>query len=32
MADIKGMTYNAGNASVGTEQLNPHFYERKALI
>ena len=32
MADIKGMTYNAGNTSVGTEQLNPHFYERKALI
>lgn len=32
MADIKGMTYNAGSSSVGTEQLNPHFYERKALI
>lgn len=32
MADNKGMTYNAGSSSVGTEQLNPHFYERKALI
>ena len=27
-----GMTYNNGASSVGATQLNPHAYERKALI
>ena len=32
MAIKAGMTYNNGASSVGTTQLNPHAYERKALI
>ena len=32
MAIKAGMTYNNGASSVGATQLNPHAYERKALI
>lgn len=32
VATKAGMTYNDGASSVGAEQLNPHFYERKALV
>ena len=32
MAIKAGMTYNNGASSVGASQLNPHAYERKALI
>lgn len=32
VATKAGMTYNDGASSVGSEQLNPHFFERKALV
>lgn len=31
-ATKQGMTYNDGASSVGSTQLNPHFFERKALV
>lgn len=31
-ATKQGMTYNKGKSTVGTVQLNPHAFERKALI
>ena len=32
VATKQGMTYNKGASTVGTVQLNPHAFERKALI
>lgn len=32
VATKQGMTYNDGASSVGTTQLNPFFFERKALV
>jgi len=31
-ATKQGMTYNDGASTVGSTQLNPHFFERKALV